>query len=197
MSRTFAYLRVSRSDLTVENQAVAIKARGYDINPRRIISETISGGVPAMERPGFAKLVDRLEEGDSLIVLKLDRLGRDALDVVSTVRDLGARGVSVVSLDLGDIDLNSTAGKVTLGVMATIAEMERDRIRERTADGLTRARGQGVKFGRPMAGDVEAVRREREAGLSQSAVAAKLGLSLRTVKRYCAQLSEADAGSKQ
>lgn len=197
MSRTFAYLRVSTHDQTIENQAQAIRARGYEIPPRRMIGETISGGVPAMERPGFVKLVDKLETGDRLVVLKLDRLGRDVIDVMCTVRQLSEAGIGVISLDLGDIDLTSSAGKASLGFMAVIAEMERDRIRERTADGLARARAQGVKFGRPMAGDVEAVRRERDAGLSQTKIADKLGLSLRTVKRYCATLNKADAGAEQ
>lgn len=197
MSRTFAYLRVSTHDQTIENQAQAIRARGYEIPPRRMIGETISGGVPAMERPGFVKLVDKLETGDRLVVLKLDRLGRDVIDVMSTVRQLSEAGIGVISLDLGDIDLASSAGKASLGFMAVIAEMERDRIRERTADGLARARAQGVKFGRPMAGDVEAVRRERDAGLSQTKIADKLGLSLRTVKRYCATLNQADARGEQ
>lgn len=190
MSRTFAYLRVSTQEQTTDNQAQAIKSRGYDISPKRIVAETISGAVPAMERPGFAKLLERMEEGDTLVVLKLDRLGRDTIDVTSTVRDLGAQGIRVISLDLGDIDLTSTTGKATMGIMAVIAEMERDRIRERTQEGLARAKAQGVKLGRPVADDVtEQVRQAREAGRSQQEVADLLGLSLRTVKRHCAKLA--------
>ncbi|MCI0914715.1 recombinase family protein [Pseudomonas putida] len=190
MSRTFAYLRVSTQEQTTDNQAQAIKSRGYDISPKRIVAETISGAVPAMERPGFTKLLERMEEGDTLVVLKLDRLGRDTIDVTSTVRDLGAQGIRVISLDLGDIDLTSTTGKATMGIMAVIAEMERDRIRERTQEGLARAKAQGVKLGRPVADDVtEQVREAREAGRSQQEVADLLGLSLRTVKRHCAKLA--------
>lgn len=190
MSRTFAYLRVSTQEQTTDNQAQAIKSRGYDISPKRIVAETISGAVPAMERPGFAKLLERMEEGDTLVVLKLDRLGRDTIDVTSTVRDLGAQGIRVISLDLGDIDLTSTTGKATMGIMAVIAEMERDRIRERTQEGLARAKAQGVKLGRPVADDVtEQVREARGAGRSQQEVADLLGLSLRTVKRHCAKLA--------
>ncbi|HDS1774190.1 recombinase family protein [Pseudomonas putida] len=190
MSRTFAYLRVSTQEQTTDNQAQAIKSRGYDISPKRIVAETISGAVPAMERPGFTKLLERMEDGDTLVVLKLDRLGRDTIDVTSTVRDLGAQGIRVISLDLGDIDLTSTTGKATMGIMAVIAEMERDRIRERTQEGLARAKAQGVKLGRPVADDVtEQVRQAREAGRSQQEVADLLGLSLRTVKRHCAKLA--------
>ena len=89
MSRTFAYCRVSTIDQTVANQITAINNAGYDINDNRIVSETISGKTPALQRTAFKVLIDsKLEAGDTLIVLKLDRLGRDSIDVQTTVNHI-------------------------------------------------------------------------------------------------------------
>lgn len=84
MTRIFAYCRVSTADQTTDNQVHEIEAAGFSVAKQRVITETVSGSVPAFERKGFAKLVDRLEDGDVLIVTKLDRLGRNAIDVRST-----------------------------------------------------------------------------------------------------------------
>jgi len=191
--RTFAYCRVSTADQTTENQTLAIKSAGYTLRANRVVSETISGSVPAMERPGFLSLLNKMEEGDTLVVLKLDRLGRDSIDIQTTIQQLDDAGIRVVSLDLGNTDLTSGAGKLLMQVIAAVAEMERDRIRERTREGLARAKSEGVKLGRPVADDVTAqVLSYRSQGYSQSATATALGISVRTVKRHCAKL-EADA----
>jgi putative DNA-invertase from lambdoid prophage Rac len=85
MSRVFAYCRVSTADQTTDNQVQEIAAAGFTVAPQRAVVETVSGSVTAMERKGFSSLVDRLESGDVLVVTKLDRLGRNAMDVRSTV----------------------------------------------------------------------------------------------------------------
>jgi putative DNA-invertase from lambdoid prophage Rac len=92
--------------------------------------------------------MDRLETGDVLIVTKLDRLGRNAMDVRATVEKLADMGVRVHCLALGGIDLCSPAGKMTMGVITAVAEFERDLIVERTQAGLARAKAQGTKLGR-------------------------------------------------
>ena len=104
MSRTFAYCRVSTPDQTFENQILEIERAGFVVEPRRIITETISGAVAAAQRPGFAKLLDRLEDQDVLIVTKLDRLGRNAMDVRASVEALAKLGVRVHCLALGGVD---------------------------------------------------------------------------------------------
>ena len=76
MSRAFAYARVSTVEQLTENQAEQIAQAGYQIPPRRFIEEKVSGSVPTSQRPGYQKLMDRMEEGDTLIVTKLDRIGR-------------------------------------------------------------------------------------------------------------------------
>ena len=83
MPRTFAYLRVSTPGQATDNQLTEIQAAGFQIEPRPIVTETVSGAVAAIQRRGFARLLDRLEAGDILVVTKLDRLGRNAMDVVS------------------------------------------------------------------------------------------------------------------
>jgi putative DNA-invertase from lambdoid prophage Rac len=140
LSRTFAYCRVSTADQTSEHQVLEIAAAGFHVEPHRVISETVSGSTPAFERKGFRKLIDRLETGDVLIVTKLDRLGRNAMDVRATVEKLESEGVRVHCLALGGIDLTSAAGKMTMAVINAVAEFERDLLVERTQAGLKRAK---------------------------------------------------------
>lgn len=187
MGRTFAYCRVSTLEQTVENQKIAIASAGFQVPEHRVITETISGSCQAMQRKGFQQLIEhKMESGDTLVILKLDRLGRDMIDVMDTLHQLSERCISVISLDLGPIDLISPAGKLQVQVMAAVAEFERNRIRERTREGLTRARVEGKKLGRPAA-DIERVkavkRCRQEEGLSIAQTADKLGISIATVKR--------------
>ena len=149
MSRVFAYCRVSTSDQTTDNQVLEIAAAGYTVAPQRTITETVSGSVAASEREGWGRLVNKLESGDVLIVTKLDRLGRNAMDVRATVEGLTGMGVRVHCLALGGIDLTSPAGKMTMGVINAMAEFERDLLIERTQAGLSRAKADGKVLGRP------------------------------------------------
>ncbi|MFM0135677.1 recombinase family protein [Caballeronia grimmiae] len=151
MSRTFIYARVSTAEQTPANQVQEIEAAGFKVDKKRIVTETISGSTPASERPGFQKLLERIEEGDVLIVTKLDRLGRNAMDVRQTVENLAKMGVRVHCLALGGADLTSAAGKMTMGVLTAVAEFERDLLIERTQAGLQRAKSEGKKLGRPAA----------------------------------------------
>jgi putative DNA-invertase from lambdoid prophage Rac len=186
MARTFAYCRVSTADQTTDNQAREIEGAGFKVDPKRIIAETVSGSVAAMERKGFAKLVDRLEAGDILIVTKLDRLGRNAMDVRSTVDNLAQGGVKVHCLALGGVDLTSAAGKMTMGVIAAVAEFERDLLVERTQAGLSRAKAEGKTLGRPSSLTAEQqimIRSQRSQGLSLGALAAEYGVSRAAIQR--------------
>lgn len=186
MARTFAYCRVSTSDQTTDNQINEITGAGFSVEPKRIITETISGSVASMERPGFSKLIDRLEDGDVLIVTKLDRLGRNAMDVRATVERLAASGVRVHCLALGGVDLTSAAGKMTMGVIAAVSEFERDLLIERTQAGLSRARAQGRTLGRPAAlseAQQAEVLKLRSENHSLGALAAKFGVSRAAIQR--------------
>ena len=186
MSRVFAYCRVSTADQTTNNQVQEIAGAGFEVSPHRTITETISGSVAASERKGFGKLLNKLEAGDVLIVTKLDRLGRNAMDVRTTVEALAGLGVRVHCLALGGVDLTSAAGKMTMGVIAAVAEFERDLLIERTQAGLSRAKSEGKTLGRPQrlthlqAGDVK---QRLVLGESVAALAREFGTSRQTVMR--------------
>ncbi|RZF31197.1 recombinase family protein [Paraburkholderia sp. UYCP14C] len=186
MTRIFAYCRVSTADQTTDNQVQEIEAAGFAVTKQRIITETVSGSVPAFERKGFAKLVDRLEDGDVLIVTKLDRLGRNAIDVRSTVERLASIGVRVHCLALGGVDLTSPAGRMTMQVINAVAEFERDLLIERTQSGLRRARAEGKTFGRPSAlseAQRAAVIEQLNAGVSVAQIARDMKTSRQTIMR--------------
>ncbi|MBR8237038.1 recombinase family protein [Burkholderia sp. AU42008] len=186
MSRTFAYARVSTSDQTTANQLREIEAAGFSVDKRRVVSESISGSVSADQRPGFAQLLVKMEEGDVLIVTKLDRLGRNAMDVRATVEGLAERGIRVHCLALGGVDLTSAAGRMTMQVLNAVAEFERDLLIERTHAGIARAKAEGKAMGRPSALSDEQradVLRALGAGASVAALARRFGTSRQTIMR--------------
>ncbi|AVE05695.1 DNA invertase [Pseudomonas palleroniana] len=185
MSRTFLYCRVSTSTQFTANQIQEVKAAGFDVQASRVIEEVISGSIAASERQGFQKLLDRMETGDVLIVTKLDRLGRNAMDVRQTVEHLAGIGIRVHCLALGGVDLTSPAGKMTMQVLSAVAEFERDLLIERTQQGLIRAKAEGKQLGRPIAVDTtNKVQRLKKQGLIQTQVASELGIGIATVKRH-------------
>lgn len=145
---TFAYGRVSTSDQTTENQRLEIERAGYKVD-YWYADEGVSGKVCAAQRPQFKAMLGQIRDGETLVVSKLDRLGRDAQDVGATIKALAARKIEVIVLQLGKMDLTSPAGKLMLTMLAAIAEMERDLLVERTQSGLARAKAQGKKLGRP------------------------------------------------
>jgi putative DNA-invertase from lambdoid prophage Rac len=186
MPRTFAYCRVSTADQTTDNQLREIEAAGFTVEPKRTVAETVSGSVAATERHGFTRLLDRMEAGDVLIVTKLDRLGRNAMDVRATVDRLASEGIRVHCLALGGADLTSPAGKMVMGVINAMAEFERDLLIERTQAGLARAKAEGKALGRPAAlspEDQAAVRAKRSEGASLGTLAREYGVSRAAIQR--------------
>ena len=186
MSRVFAYCRVSTAEQTTDNQVQEIRTGGFALQPHRVITETVSGSQAASERPEFCRLLDRLESGDVLIVTKLDRLGRSAVDVRSTVEGLAGMGVRVHCLALGGTDLTSAAGKLTMQVIAAVAEFELDLLRERTHAGLERARAEGKTMGRPPAlteAQRDEVMQRLRAGENIAALAREYDVGRATVQR--------------
>lgn len=192
MSR-IAYYRVSTSDQSIKAQRAALTQQ-YAID-KEFLDEGVSGSILAKHRPGFAALLSYVREGDSVHVYAVDRLGRDALDVQSTIRDLMIRGVLVEIHGLGAIGRG--VGELIIAVLAQVADMERQRIAERTASGRDLARSTlattgrthrgKLSLGRPAKADPETVRSWRaEHGTSIQSTAEHFGLSTSTVKRYCA-----------
>jgi putative DNA-invertase from lambdoid prophage Rac len=186
-----AYYRVSTGDQSIAAQRLAMGG-GFD---KEFEDVGVSGSVMAAERPGFAKLLEHIRKGDTLCVYAVDRLGRDALDVQTTVRRLIDAGVTVDINGLGQIGRG--VGEIILAVLAQVADMERHKIRERTEAGRAAARmalaatgrthrGK-LSLGRPKARDAALVADWRHANAASiRQTAAHFGLSTATVKRYCA-----------
>jgi putative DNA-invertase from lambdoid prophage Rac len=186
MSRVFAYARVSTMEQTTENQLREIRAAGFSIEARRTVMESVSGSVAANQRKGFSKLADRMEAGDVLVVTKLDRLGRNAMDVRATVEALAATGVRVHCLALGGVDLTSAAGKMTMQVLNAVAEFERDLLIERTNAGIERAKSEGKHMGRPSSltdGQQQEIVKRLTQGESVSALARDYDTTRQTIMR--------------
>lgn len=184
---TFAYLRVSTTDQTTEQQLKQILDAGYAVESDRVYVELgVSGKVPALQREQFRRLHDRLSKQDTIIVAKLDRLGRDTLDVISTIENLTGMGVSVVVLGLGVLD-QSPQSRLTLTMLAAISQFERELISERTKAKLAQLKAEGVKLGRPVKIDDVTLRARADElfaqGLSWRKVASELGVALSTLQR--------------
>lgn len=187
-----AYFRVSTLDQSIDAQRAALKTlHSFD---REFSDEGISGAVPAMQRSGFASLFDYVREADIVYVSAVDRLGRDAIDVQQTIRSLIAKGVSIHVEGLGII--SKGAGEIVIAVLAQVADLERQRIAERTAQGRRLAleslattgkthRGKS-SLGRPKRADSALVKEWKEKqNASISETAKQFNLSTSTVKRYC------------
>ena len=185
-----AYYRTSTSEQSIESQRTTLGGP-FD---EEFKDEGVSGGTLAASRPNFSKLLSYIRSGDTLYVYAVDRLGRDAIDVQTTVRDLLAKGVSVHIHGLGPI--GTGAGELILAVLAQVASMEKARINERTGAGRVTAQEHlklyGLthkgkhSMGRPLEGKPDEVRSWKLANMaSLSQTAKQFNLSLSTIKRYC------------
>ncbi len=185
--QTFVYARVSTVDQTTDNQLLEIEQAGYDADT--VYTDTVSGKVPAEERPEFGKMLDtitRTRKPKRLIVTKLDRLGRDAIDILTTVRRLSELECAVKVLQLGELDLTSSAGKMVLSTLSAVAEMERDILVERTKAGIARARAEGKQLGRPKVTNKKsaaAIIEKLGEGASVAQIARDHGVSRMTIMR--------------
>ena len=182
--RVFAYARVSTVEQITENQRAQIERAGYSIRPKFFIEEQVSGSVPAAQRAGFQRLLERMDEGDTLVVTKLDRIGRDSIDVQQTVERFQREGIRLVVLQLGNLDLTSSAGALMVKMLAAVADFERDLIIERTQAGQARARAAGTHMGRPSKTSLEQRRLIRQSlsnGSTVSGLASTYQVSRATI----------------
>jgi putative DNA-invertase from lambdoid prophage Rac len=182
---TFAYGRVSTKDQSAENQKLEIERAGHKVE-HWYADEGVSGKVSASQRPQFSRMLAQIRDGETLVVSKLDRLGRDALDVGATLKALAARSIKVIVLQLGNLDLTSPAGKMMLAMLAAVGEMERDLLVERTQAGLARAKKEGKELGRPKK-TTDAQRAEiltkHQTGTNISQLAKQYGVSRLSIAR--------------
>ncbi|MNJ20996.1 putative DNA-invertase from lambdoid prophage Rac [compost metagenome] len=175
------YTRVSSDGQSVEAQKHRL-AETYNVE-HWFEDVAVSGSVRALERPGFLALASYARNGDTVVVAAIDRLGRNTLDVLSTVEALQAKGVGVVSQREG-FDLATPMGKAMLTMLAAVAELERSNIKARQMAGIERAKAEGKALGRKATVDpveVSTWRRENSASIAQTAE--KFGISTATVKR--------------
>ncbi len=152
---TIAYVRVSTRDQSVESQVSELVKAGYEPT-MTVREEGVSGKISATDRPAFAGMMNTLRQLNGstkkrVVVTKVDRLGRNAEDILRSVRLLRELGAEVRVLQLDAIDLTSSTGQLVLTTLAAVSQMERDLISERTIAGLERARSEGKKGGRPEA----------------------------------------------
>ena len=144
--RHLGYTRVSTSSQDAQLQLDALVAAG--VQKRDVFADVTSGSRAAIERPGMKKLLDYAEPGDTVVVWRVDRLGRSLIDVLNTVTLLRDRGISVRSISDG-IDPTTSTGRLMLNMLATLAEYERELILERINAGIAAAKQNGTRFGRP------------------------------------------------
>ena len=184
----FGYTRVSTVAQTPHQQHDALKAAGAS----KVYSDTMSGARD--DRPGLAALMDQLRAGDTVVVWKLDRLGRNMLHILETVKARTEMGVTLVSTSDG-IDCSTPAGRMMIGVLGSLAEYERELTKERTALKRASSRANGTKFGRPGKVDeqdhIATAKRMRCDGHTGKDIAKYLGVSRATLDRYFAASGDA------
>lgn len=177
------YVRVSTIAQTLDQQEAALEAAGVT----KTFSDTMSGAKD--DRPGLSALLDYVRKGDTVVVWKLDRLGRNTLHILETVKALTEGGITLVSTTEG-IDSSTAAGRMMIGVLGSLAEYERELVKERTALKRAMSLANGTKFGRRKKvadpSHIATARRMKDDGHTARDVAKYLGVSRGTLYRYLA-----------
>lgn len=186
--RLLGYTRVSTTSQDAQLQLDALLAAG--VQKRDVFADVTSGSRTAVELPGMKKLIEHAAEEDTVVVWRVDRLGRSLIDVLNTTNLLRERGVHVRSISDG-IDPATSTGRLMLNMLATLAEYERELIVERVTTGIAAARQNGTRFGRPVsdpaviAGDkLELAREARAKGRTAEDAARLVGWSRATLYRH-------------
>ena len=180
------YARVSTGHQSLDQQVDALAAAGVDTLAS---TATSCRGLPRATASGLAALLDYAREGDAIVVVGIDRLGRNAAEVMTTIRELGERGIVLRSLREG-IDTSNATGRMVAGVLASLAELELELGRERRTAAREARRARGQSIGRPKALDASKAalaQRMHASGESASTIAKTLGVSRATVYRVLAE----------
>ena len=180
--KVLGYLRVSTDGQTTENQKLAIESSGFKVD--EYFADTTSGSTEASLRTGFSLMMSKVVKGDTVVVTAVDRFGRDAEDVLRTINHFQKLGVKLRIMQFDGIDVTSVMGKMIVSVFASIAELERNMIIERTKAGIARTRDQGTKLGPPMKmtpKDFRELLERRSMGVPVSDLSEAYGTSVRSV----------------
>jgi DNA invertase Pin-like site-specific DNA recombinase len=181
------YARVSTGHQSLDQQLDALAAAGVDSD--RVYSDKLSGNSTREQRPGLAALLDYARPGDAIVVVGIDRLGRNAAEVMTTIRELGERDIVLRSLREG-IDTSNVTGRMVAGVLASLAELELELGRERRTAAREARRTRGQSIGRPKALDpskAAMARKLQASGEPVTEIAKALGVSRATVYRVLAE----------
>lgn len=181
------YARVSTGHQSLDAQGDALTNAGVD--PERIYSDKLTGTSTRERRPGLAAVLDYARPGDTIAVVGIDRLGRNAAEVMTTIRDLGERGIVLRSLREG-IDTSNATGRMVAGVLASLAELELELGRERRAASRAARKARDMPIGRPKkldASKAALARRMRDSGEPVPLIADHLNVSRATLYRYLAE----------
>lgn len=180
------YARVSTGDQTTDTQVHALK-EVYNVD-KWFTDEAVSGVIKAKERKGLGALLSYVREGDKVVVYSIDRLGRDTIDVLTTVEELKEKSVAIISMREG-FDLSTDHGKLMLTMLVSLAELERKNIKARQMAGIQRAKAEGKALGRQkQIDDQKVVEWRKDNSASIKLTAEHFGISTASVKRACAQL---------
>ena len=174
--RLFGYARVSTSQQSLDIQLKALREAG--VRENRIFSDKATGS--NLNRSGLELLRLKVEEGDVILIKKLDRLGRNTEDMITLIKEFDAMGVSIRFLDDG-ISTEGTMGKMIVTILSAVANAERQRILERTNEGRLEAKAKGVRFGRKPSVDRKAVRSLHAQGVGATEIANRLKIGRSTV----------------
>ncbi|EHH1077046.1 recombinase family protein [Vibrio parahaemolyticus] len=174
--RLFGYARVSTSQQSLDIQLKALKNAG--VKPSRIFSDKASGS--NNERKGLELLQMKVEEGDVLLVKKLDRLGRDTAEMISLIKLFDEMGVAIKFLDDG-ISTEGEMGKMVVTILSAVAQADRHRILERTNEGRIEAKLKGIKFGRKRTVDRKRLNELYAQGVGATDIARQLRIARSTV----------------
>ena len=180
--RIFGYARVSTSQQSLNLQKKALKDAGVKSN--RIFTDKVSG--KNCERAGLQLIKIKVEEGDVILVTKLDRLGRDTAEMIQLIKEFDEIGVAVRFLDDG-ISTEGTMGKMVVTILSAVAQAERQRILERTNEGRIEAQKKGVKFGRKRSIDRDKVHQMHQQGIGATEIANILNIGRSTVYKLLHQ----------
>ena len=174
--RLFGYARVSTSQQSLDIQIKGLKEAG--VKASRIFTDKASGS--STDRKGLDLLRMKVEEGDVILVKKLDRLGRDTADMIQLIKEFDAQGVAVRFIDDG-ISTDGEMGKMVVTILSAVAQAERRRILERTNEGRQEARLKGIRFGRKRIIDRNSVLALHQQGTGATDIARRLSIARSTV----------------